>query len=69
MVVAVIVGVLVVVAVLRVVLRGKDDRTARRQLRQMRGKDHSPNTYGPAEVRRNMQMEQLPGNDFFPGGS
>jgi hypothetical protein len=67
-VIAVVVGVLVIVAVLRVALRGKDDRTARRELRQLRGKERSPNTYGAAELRRNMQMGPMPGKDTLPGG-
>ncbi|HWL99912.1 MAG TPA: hypothetical protein VNP20_21405 [Nocardioidaceae bacterium] len=67
-VIAVIVGVLVVVAVLKVALRGKEDRAARRELRQLRSKERTPNTYGAAELRRNMQMEQMPGKHTLPGG-
>ena len=67
-VVAVVVGVLVVVAVLRVVLRGKDDRTARRELRQLRSKERTPNTHAAAEHRRNMTMDPVPGNINLPGG-
>jgi len=68
-VIAVVVGVLVVAAVLRAALRGKEDRAARRELRQLRWKESNPNTYGAAELRRNMQMDQRPGKDTLPGGS
>jgi signal transduction histidine kinase len=65
---AVVVGVLVVVAALRVVLRGKDDRAARRELRQLRWKERDANTHGAAELRRNMYMVPLPGKGTTPGG-
>jgi len=68
-VVAVIVGVLVAVAALRVALRGKDDREARRELRRLRSKERNPDLRGAAEHRHNMLMEHVPGKDTLPGGS
>jgi hypothetical protein len=67
-VVAIVVGILVVTALLRVALRGKDDRAARRELRQLRSKERTPNTHGAAELRHNMMMDQVPGKGTLPGG-
>jgi hypothetical protein len=67
-VMAVIVGVPVLVAVLRIALRGKADRAARRELRRLRWKERGPNTYGAAELRRNMTMDRMPGKGTTPGG-
>jgi signal transduction histidine kinase len=68
-VIAVVVGVVVVVAALRVALRGKEDRAARRELRQLRWKERNPDTAGAAELRRNMRMTHVPGKNTLPGGS
>ncbi len=65
---AVVVGVLVVVAVLRIAFRGPEDRAARRELRRLRWKERTPNTYGAAELRRNMLMDPVPGKSTLPGG-
>lgn len=68
-VVAVVVGVVVVAAALIFLLRGKEDRAARRELRRLRSKERSPNLRGAAEHRHNMTMDQMPGRDTHPGGS
>jgi hypothetical protein len=68
-IVAVVVVILVVAALLRDGLRTKEDRTARRELRQLRNKERTPDLHGAAEHRRHMGMSHIPGKDTLPGGS
>jgi hypothetical protein len=67
-VVAVVIGVLVLAAMLRIALRGKDDRAASRELRRLRSKESNPDLEGAAEQRRNMYMNPMPGKNSLPGG-
>ncbi len=68
MVIAVILGVLGVVGGARFLLRGKEDRLARRELRRLRWRERAPDLRGAAEHRRNMTMDPMPGKDGFPLG-
>lgn len=68
MVIAVAVALVVVVAGLRVLLRGKEDRLARQELRRLRRQERNPDLHGAAELRRNMMMEQAPGKRTHPHG-
>ena len=68
MVIAVVVALVVVVAGLRVLLRGKEDRLARQELRRLRRRERNPDLHGAAELRRNMMMEQAPGKRTHPHG-
>lgn len=67
MVIAVIVGSVGVAGGVRVLLRGKEDRLARRELRRLR-RDRRPDLRGAAEHRRDMMMDPMPGKDSFPHG-
>jgi hypothetical protein len=59
----------VLVASLLVVRGGKEGRAVRRELRRLRADEkRGPDTYGAAELRRNMYMNPLPGKDTTPGG-
>ncbi len=66
-VIAVILGVLGIMGGVRVLLRGKEDRLARRELRRLR-RDRRPDLRGAAEHRRNMMMDPMPGKDSLPLG-
>jgi hypothetical protein len=68
MVIAVVVAVVVVAAGLRVLLRGKEDRLASKELRRLRRQERNPDLHGAAEHRRNMTMEQAPGKRTHPHG-
>ena len=68
-VIAVIVGVVVMAAALKYVLRSKEDRAASRELRQLRSKERTPNLRAAKEHRYNMMMDQIPGKDTHPGGA
>jgi len=65
--VAIVAGV-VLVAALVVAWRRKDDRADRRELRKLRWQESNPDTYGAAELRRNMWMTHVPGKGTLPGG-
>lgn len=68
-VIAVVVGVLLVVAVF-FARGGKEGRALRRELRELRKADNlGPNTAAAAEHRRNMLMDPVPGKDTMPGGA
>lgn len=69
MVLAVAVTAVLAAAGLRMLLRDKEDRLARRELRRLRGKERNPDLRGAAEHRYNMMMDQMPGRDTNPHGS
>lgn len=49
---------------------GKEGRAARKELRRLRAAEgRDPNTYGAAELRRNMTMDSGPGKGTTPGGA
>jgi hypothetical protein len=68
-VIAGVVAVVLVVAGLRVLLRGKEDRLARQELRRLRRQESNPDLHGAAEHRRNMTMDPMPGKHTNPHGS
>ncbi|GAB1510929.1 hypothetical protein JCM33774_29710 [Actinophytocola sp. KF-1] len=68
MVVAVVAAAVVVVAGLRVLLRDKSDRLARRELRRLRWRERSPNLRAAREHRYDMMMDPMPGKHHHPHG-
>jgi hypothetical protein len=67
-IIAIIVGILVVVASLLTATMGKEERAARRELRRLRRRERNPNLSGAREHRYNMLMGRIPGKDTLPGG-
>jgi hypothetical protein len=68
-IVIVVVAVVLVVSALVTLRGGKEGRAARRDLRRLRSAEkRDPNTAGAAELRHNMQMNQVPGKTTHPGG-
>jgi hypothetical protein len=68
-IIAIVVGVLVVVASLRVAAMGKEERAARRELRRLRRRERNPDLSGARERRYDMMMDQVPGKGTHPGGA
>jgi hypothetical protein len=68
-VIGAVVTVVIVTIVLRILLRDKEDRLARRELRRLRWRERKPDTRGAAEQRYNMMMDPMPGKHTHPNGS
>jgi hypothetical protein len=67
-IIAIVVGILVAVALLRTATMGKEERAARRELRRLRRRERNPNLSGAREHRYDMMMDQVPGKHTLPGG-
>jgi hypothetical protein len=67
--IVILVAAVVLVATLLVMRGGRDGRALRKELRRLRNDEKcGPDTYGAAELRRNMYMDPMPGNSTTPGG-